>query len=332
MLRVGIAGAGFMGTTHAASWAKTPATIAGFYALDSARANALATEYGAEVYDSFDALIDDVDVVDVCTPTYVHYEMVMRAAQAGKQIICEKPLARTLAQAQEMVRTCAERGLPLLVGHVVRFFPEYALAKATVERGDVGDVAVIRLSRCSYQPRGTDDWFLDTEKSGGVMLDLMIHDFDYARWVAGDVESVYTRSVGSRRPIKSGDYAIAILKHKNGAISNVEGGWAYPPPMFRTALEIAGSGGLIEHPAGSSTPIALYLKQQDNGEVPAVALPRSPLAEDPYATEIKHFYDVLTKGVTPRVTAEDGLHALQIALAAIESARTGQQITLEALK
>ncbi len=168
---------------------------------------------------------------------------------------------------------------------------------------------------------------MDWEKSGGMLLDLMIHDFDYARWVAGDVKSVYAKSLRGQHPGATEDYALVMLKHTNGAISNVEGGWAYAPGMFRTAFEIAGDAGLIEHPADSSTPLAIYMKQTQSGAADA-PIPTSPLAEDPYFTEIKHFYEVLTSGITPRVTAEDGLAAVQIGLAAIESVRTGRQVQI----
>jgi len=331
MLRVGIVGSGFMGTTHAAAWSNTPAQMVGICSVDTARAQKLAEQYRTKVYDKLDDLLNDVDVIDICTPTHLHHEMVLQAAAAGKHIICEKPLARTVTQARAMVAACEKAGVKLLVAHVVRFFPEYAGAKAAVDRGDIGNVAVVRLTRCSFQPKlAADNWFLDAEKSGGMMLDLMIHDFDYARWIAGDVVSVFAKSVRSKTPDAPNDYGIAILRHKNGAISNVEGGWAYPPPMFRTALEIAGDAGLIEHPADSSVPLGIYLKQSAKGDAPDVGLPMSPLAEDPYTTQIKHFYDVLTgKAAASRVTAEDGLAAVQIALAAIESARTGRAVNVE---
>lgn len=332
MLRVGIVGAGSMGATHAAAWAKTPATLVGFYALDSQRATGLAHDYNAKKYDSYEALIDEVDVIDICTPTHLHHAQVLQAAKAGKHIICEKPIALNIVHAQEMIATCAAHGVHFLIAHVVRFFPEYALAKAAVLRGDIGEPAVLRLTRCSYQPNrtqsATSNWFLDTLRSGGMMVDLMIHDFDYARWVAGDVVSVYAKNARSRNPNAAGDYGIAILTHKNGAISNIEGGWCYPPPTFRTALEIAGSHGVIEHPVGSSTPINFYMMQNEAGEVPSVGLPQSPLAEDPYTSEIKHFYQVIVNGVTPRVTALDGLRALEISLAAIKSAETGKPVEI----
>ena len=96
--------------------------------------------------------------------------------------------------------------------------------------------------------------------------------------------------------------------------------------MFRTAFEIAGDAGLIEHPADSSTPLAIYMKYKDI--VADALVPTSPLAEDPYFTQAKHFYEVLTSGITPRVTAADGLAAVQIGLAAIESVRTGRQVQI----
>jgi predicted dehydrogenase len=330
MLRIGIIGSGGMGSIHAAAWARTPAQLIGIGSADHAKAAALAAQYGAQPYSSYDALLADVDVIDICTPTHLHYDMVLAAAAAGKHIVCEKPLARTYAHGQAMVEACARAGVHLLVAHVVRFFPEYAAAKGIVERGEIGNVAVTRLTRCAFQPKpAADNWFIDPSKSGGMMLDLMIHDFDYARWIAGEVVSVYAKSVRGTQPDAAEDYGLAILRHANGAISNIEGAWAYPPPMFRTALEIAGSGGLIEHPADSSVPLGVYKKAKSGGDIADVGIPGSPLDEDPYTTEIKHFYEVLVNGAVPRVTAADGLAALRIALAAIESARSGRAVLIE---
>ena len=318
-----------MGAYHAAGWSKTPAHLVGFHSLDQDQIDRLIAQHGGRTFATLDALLEAVDVVDICTPTHLHHEMVLQAAARGRHIICEKPLARTAAQGEALVAACRQAGVKLLVAHVVRFFPEYAQAKAMVERGEIGRVGVVRLKRVSFQPRrAKDNWFLDVASSGGMMLDLMIHDLDYARWVAGEVESVFARSVRSARPDAPGDYALAILRHTNGALSNVEGGWAYPPPLFRTSLEIAGDGGLIEHPAGSSTALSVHLMAGQGGSAPDIAVPLSPLLEDPYIVEIKHFYEVLAHDATPRVTAEDGLAALKLALAAIESAQTGQPVSL----
>lgn len=327
MLRVGIVGAGFMGALHAAGWANTPARLAAVYSNYPEQTRRFAHEHNTTASDSLDALIQAVDVVDICTPTHLHHEITLKAAAAGKHVICEKPLARTAEQAESMIAACQQADVALLVAHVVRFFPEYAQAKTIVDQGELGRIGVVRLRRVSALPVWSqDNWLMDFDKSGGMMLDLMVHDFDYARWVAGEVESVFARNAAHTMPGVARDYALVILRHTSGALSHVEGGWAYPPGMFRTALEIAGENGLIEHPSGSSAPLGIHLAQ--TGDRPAAGVPTSPLSEDPYTTEIKHFYEVIVHHVEPRVTAADGLAALRIGLAAIESAQTGQRVTL----
>ena len=330
-MRVGIVGAGAMGSTHAAAWVETDVCVAGFVAKPPESARALADQCASRVYPTLEAMLPDVDVVDICAPTHLHFEMTLQAAAAGKHVICEKPLARTVAQGQEMIAACQQAGVKLLVGHVVRFFPEYALAKQTVESGSIGKPAVVRLKRLVFQPRKADDnWFVDFEKSGGMMMDLMIHDFDYARWVAGDVTTVYAKSILSRRPDASVDHGLAILTHKSGAISHVEGSWAYPPPTFRTAFEIACERGLLAHDSAATAPITVYAHKQgeSGGDVP---LPASPLAESPYTTEIKAFFNAIAHDAPVPVSAADGLAAVQIALAAIESAQRGVPIDLAPL-
>jgi predicted dehydrogenase len=320
-----------MGATHAAGWLETEATIAGFIASTPEHARPLADQYGVQVYPSYEAMLAEVDVVDICTPTHLHCEMVLKAAEAGKDVICEKPLGRTLKQGQEMIAACRTAGVKLLVAHVVRFFPEYAQAKAAVANGEIGRPAVVRLTRGTFRPKkATDNWFIDFDKSGGMMLDLMVHDFDYARWVAGEVESVFAKNISSRHPEAPVDYGLAILKHRSGAISHVEGSWAYPPPLFRTRFEIAGSDGFLEFDSGRTAAIGLHLHQQES-DAPDVPLPSSPLSENPYTSEIKAFYEALVNDAPVPVSAADGLAALQIGLAASESAQTARAVSLELL-
>lgn len=330
MLRVGIVGTGFMGAVHAAGWQSTGASLCAVHSQDTGSAQLLAQQYDAQDCASFSELLTKVDVVDICTPTHLHHDMVMEAINSGKDVVCEKPLARTYQQAQAMVNACQNAGRKLLVAHVVRFFPEYALAKQSVEAGDIGEVAVVRLQRASFKPGTPDSWFHDIEQSGGMILDLMIHDLDYARWIAGEVQTVFARNTHQAFPEADGDHALAILTHKSGALSHVEGGWSYPKPLFHTALEIAGSEGLIEHRSLDSTPLEIHTKASAAGDNPEIAVPRSPLAENPYATELKHFYQILTnEPVKPIVTAEDGLAAVRIATAVMKSAQTGRPVDVE---
>src|SRR5688500_10595882 len=116
-MRVGIAGAGFMGTVHAEGWAATEAEIAGFLADRSGQAQRLAEQHGARVFASYEELLADVDVVDLCTPTHTHGELALAAARAGRHVVCEKPLARTVEQAREVIAACEQAGVQLLVAH-----------------------------------------------------------------------------------------------------------------------------------------------------------------------------------------------------------------------
>jgi len=330
-MKVGIVGVGFMGSTHAAGWAATDAVLAGFSAETIEEARPLADRYGVRVFPNLEAMLPKVDVVDICTPTHLHAPMVMQAAAAGKDIICEKPLARTIEEGQAMIAVCRKAGVRLFVAHVVRFFPEYALAQSAVAQGQIGQVGTIRLARGSYRPKKpAGNWFLDEAKSGGILLDLMIHDFDYARWIGGEVESVFARKVSSAHPEANLDYALAILQHRNGAISHVSGAWAYPPPTFRTGFEISGSKGMIDFDSQATAPIENLL-QKPAGDAPDVGLPSSPVSESPYTTQIKEFYNALLHDQPVRVSAGDGLAAVQIALAASQSAQSGQAVRITPL-
>ena len=131
-MRVGIIGTGAMGQTHAQAWTQTPAKISGFVSKSDETADALAKQYNAKRYPSLARMLPEIDVLDICTPTHLHRDMCLAAAAAGVHVVCEKPLARTLSQAKEMIAACEQAGVKLLVAHVVRFFPEYALTKQTV--------------------------------------------------------------------------------------------------------------------------------------------------------------------------------------------------------
>ncbi len=317
-----------MGGTHLAALAAdgVPVTL---FDPSPEKAAEVAARHGAAVAGSPKELIAAVDVVDVCAPTDRHAEIAIAAAQAGRHVICEKPLARTEAEAEAILDACEANHVRLFPAHVLRYFPEYETARGVVAGGAIGDPAVLRLKRATFRPRhGADHWFFDHARSGGLILDLMIHDFDFARWVAGDVTSVHCRSVGAARPDLEVDHAFAVLVHESGALTQVTGSWAYGGDVFRTAMEIAGSDGLLEYDSEAAQPMRWYLKRTAAGENQKVGLPGSPVAEDPYRLELRDFLRAIADGGPARVEARDGVAALRIALAADESARTGHSVQL----
>jgi predicted dehydrogenase len=231
-----------------------------------------------------------------------------------------------------MIQACDAAGVPLFVAHVLRFFPEFATAKTQVDSGAVGQVAAVRTRRGGPCPRGTDNWFAKPGMSGGCILDLIIHDFDWLRWTFGEVERVFAKGLAASHPEVEEverDYALVTLRFASGVMAHVEGTWA-DPGGFKVAFEIAGDQGLLEYnfnqPAGA--PFVSALAEADAGRA-AVPVPESPTAVNPYQAELAHFLDSLERGVPAMVTGKDGLEAVRIGEAAIESARTGQVVTLE---
>lgn len=322
MKRIGIIGGGGMGHWHATHWRTLPVELAGFYDADAGRAQAAAAQHGGQAFASLDALLAACDVVDICTPPALHAGAAVAAARAGKHVVCEKPIARSLADAQAMVDACDAAGVRLFVAHVVRFFPEFARAKQLADDGALGRLGVVRSVRGGAPP-GHSAWFADFAQSGGVILDVAIHDLDYMRWLCGDVQRVFARGLTFRGlPV---DHALITLRFASGAIGHVEASWAFPPGSFRTSFELAGSDGLLAHDSDDARPL---LVQYQPGAAPerAPGPPAPPSPDDPYRRELEHFLQALETGEPFLVTPRDAHEALRVALAAIESLRTGQPV------
>ena len=331
-MRVGIVGAGSMGKVHTPAWknlAYKGAELVGIHAARANSAQSFAEQYGVKTFPSYEALLAEVDIVDLCVPTDLHRSMTLQAAAAGKHVICEKPIALTVDDGRAMIAACDKANVRLFIAQVLRFVPQYSSAQAVVASGQIGKPAVIRLTRAAYQPRkAVDNWFTDEKRSGGMILDLMIHDYDYARWLAGDVKRVFAKSVRTIRPDAPGDYALVTLRFMGGAIAHIEGGWAYPPGFFRTSIDIAGTGGLLEWSSDTSEPMHTHLAAPPKEEAAEVGLPPSLETETPFDFEIRHFYDAVVNNKPFLVTPRDALAGLQIGLAARESLATGRAVTI----
>lgn len=323
-MRVGIVGAGFIGAVHLSAYANmSEAEVVGVADALPEAAAAGAAVVGARPYPSYESLVaaEDLEILDVCLPTAFHRDLALKAARDGKHVIMEKPLARNLPDAEEIMAAFGEGGPRLFVGHVVRFFPEYARIKAMLDRGELGRVGVVRTSRRSPFLLGWNDWYADWRTSGGVLLDLVIHDFDFLRWALGEVERVYAKGVLGREYNRL-DYALVTLRFASGAIAHVEGQWGYPGP-FNYSIEVAGSRSLVSFDSTEPAPLQLLEGATVPGESPDVATGKSP-----FQTELEHFLRCAAMGEEPLVEPRDAYEALRISLAATESATTGRPVWL----
>ncbi len=336
MKRVGIVGAGGISRTHADRWSRMPGIeLAGFYDIVEDAAQRAVQRSGGKVFSSLNELFDAVDYVDVCTPGTAHVEPVVAALEAGLPTVCEKPLANSVAACERIVDASERTGTPLFVAMVVRFFPQFAKAKEVLDSGAIGSPGVIRTVRSGSFPDSGSGWrkglaitsyYADFAQSGGVVLDLCIHDIDYQRWCFGEIERVFARGMmfAGKEPK---DHALLTVRFANGAVGHIEGSWSYPRGRFSTRIEMAGSGGVIEWDSRARPPVEVALAQEDGSLSSSSSSPTSP-QHDPYYAELAHFVSCTEAKEPFLVTPYDGLMAVKISRAAIESLETGKPVTI----
>lgn len=276
-------------------------------------------------YTSFDELLAEArpQVVSICLPTYLHKEYTVKAAAAGVHVICEKPIASTLSDADEMVDACHRHGVKLFIAHVLRFFPSYKNIRQHIAQGAIGDLGMISTRRVVAHP-GADrpSWYNDDAKSGGVILDLMIHDTDFVRSLLGEAKSVYAM----RKSTPSKQYALVTYKFANGTIANLEGLWGYPGPLT-ASCRISGKKGVIRFDSGNSASIRVN-KAASHPSMPHESSLSSPVLKDPYQEQLEHFISCIHDHAESVITVNDAYEALRLSLAANRSAELGRPIEL----
>jgi predicted dehydrogenase len=263
-------------------------------------------------------LIRRADVVDICTPTDVHIHSGLRAISECRAVFIEKPMASTVEECVQLIEAAEKADVLLTPGQVVRYFPEFELGNKLISEGKLGNVAAARLRRGGRMPRGAENWFMNFERSGGVLLDLAIHDFDWLRWSLGEVKHLYSKALMGKTTY--GDYALTTLTFESGAIAHTEATWM-DPSGFRTSYEVCGNKGMIEYDSRR----AYCLRQHTQGHS-IIESPMGP-TDDPYYKQLRHFLDAVIHGTKTNVIALDGLMAVSISTAAIESAKTNRVVS-----
>ncbi len=273
--------------------------------------------------DCEDVLRDgDVDAVVICTPTYLHAEMISLAAEHGKHVMCEKPMAVRVGEAREALARVERAGVKLQVGYMRRFDRAYRAAKERIEGGEIGrPLTFIATSRDPAPPPG---WVADPRLSGGLFLDLMSHDFDMARWLMGsEVRRVHVvggalvyDSVRERGDL---DTALVTLEFENGAIGAVHANRnAHYGYDIRT--EVIGTEGVVA--VGTHIDSSLHVAKR--GGITFGGFPWfQERFYDAYLQEDRHFVRAILEDTEPLVGGVDGLRAVQIAEACWESFRSG---------
>lgn len=245
-VKVGIIGFGFMGTTHYNIYRDHPkAQIVAMADIDPRkRIGDISAVCGnisggdnskpldlsrIKTYADGMELIRDpeVDLVDICVPVYLHKQYALAAIAAGKHMLCEKPLARTSADAKEIVAAARKSAKAVMVGMCVRFWPEYAHTASLIMSGKAGKIRSATFKRLSpdINGNGWENWFMKSELSGGAIFDLHLHDTDFIRYVFGMPKTVTAFGVKGIRSDNGIDHVMARYDYGDGALITAEGGW-----------------------------------------------------------------------------------------------------------
>jgi inositol 2-dehydrogenase len=334
-LGVGVLGVGEMGRRHAENLrSRVPeARLVAIADVNGARAKQVADEL--EIDRSFSSLeemllLKEVESVLIATPDKFHAPAVIAAAAAGKDILCEKPLALTLADAQAALSAVKRAGVRLQLGFMRRYDPAYTAAFKKIAAGEIGVPLVFKsLGRdkeeapiAAYQ----------SNVNGMIFYSNTIHDFDLARWLMNDeVAEVQAYTTVNSRPevAKFGDIVAGVvnLKFAQGAIGNIES-YAQAVYGYDVRTEIVGSKGSLFIGTLHQTPVTLLTSNGSNEVLADHFLTRFA---DAYLAEVRDFVQTILAGKAPRITGEDGLKSLEIAVAAENSHRHGRPYNIAEL-
>lgn len=339
-VNIGVVGCGFMGLTHLKAYRKIEgariAAICDAYRLppdgdfsgitgNIGDKDAVKLDMSVvKAYKDYRELLanPDIDLVDVCVHTLLHPEVAIAALKAGKNVVCEKPMARTSAECGEMVTAArANKGF-LMPAMCIRFWPEWAWLKAAIDNKTYGRVYAARFRRVAEPPGWSKQTFLDGAKSGGALLDLHIHDTDFVQFCFGRPQAVF--STGYTKISGAIDHVVTQYKVASGASVHAEGTWAMAPGFgFNMAYTVNFERATADYDIARG-PDALRLCVEGK---PAETIKCEGI--DGYVGELQHAVEAVRAGQPPTlVTPQDGMSAVEICEAEEQSIRTGESVAL----
>jgi predicted dehydrogenase len=333
-LRAGIVGTGGISSVHASGYRAAGAALVAVCDLDLEAAQRRADAWSVpQVYADAQRMFDEagLDVVSICTPVATHHPLVLAAVAAGLNVLCEKPIALDLRQAQEMIDAADDAGVVLQIGHQLRSDGAVAHARHLIDTGALGDIAFVRL-------RQAHDWGGEEEVrpsfatrasgGGGTLLDNGCHMMDLARYLAGDAEEVYARVATRRWPIELEDTSVVSLRFASGALGTVENAWT--ATGWEEGFWIYGSRGSLEWTNRHTEPRLVHSFRTSPGTTwSETDVARYDFAgERPHHRQIRSFLAAVRGEAEVVCSGRDGLEAVRIILAAYDSASRNLPVRL----
>lgn len=342
-LRVGIIGCGKIAQVrHIPEYAANPrAELAGYYDFVLRRAEEMAARYGGKAYTSVEALLTDpnIDAVSVCVANHAHAEVAVAALRAGKHVLCEKPMAVTLAECEQMVAEAEQAGKYLMIGQNQRFAAAHVKAKELLRAGAIGTVRTFKTCFGHDGPdnwsidSGTANWFFDKSKSAfGAFADLGVHKTDLILFllespVAEVKATIATLDKRDRegKPVEVDDNAVCIYRLENGVIGTMTASWSYYGQEDNGTV-LYGTEGIMKIYADPKHSIVLHLKTGETVCYDADAIQTNDNQTN--SGIIDAFVDALSQGKEPPVSGREVLISMRAVFAAAEAAETGKTVRL----
>ncbi|WP_312096509.1 Gfo/Idh/MocA family oxidoreductase [Niallia sp.] len=281
-----------------------------------------AMKYNTNYYPNYEDLLDqDIEAVIITSENYKHHEHVLAAAKKGKHILCEKPIATNKKDAVEMIEVCKENNVFLQIAFPVRFSTPVAKAKQIIEDGELGSIIAIKGTNRGTNPGG---WFVEKEKSGGgAVMDHTVHLVDIMRWYMGsDVKEVYAELDNLISDIAIDDCGIVTMEFENNVFASIDCSWSRNktfPTWGDVTLEIIGTKGTLS--------VDAFAQKTDVYSVEGAQW--DFWGEDMNQDLVEDFVSNVKNGVPPTITGEDGLKAMEVALAGYESAKRKGPVLIE---
>jgi 1,5-anhydro-D-fructose reductase (1,5-anhydro-D-mannitol-forming) len=295
---------------------------------DPARARKLAQETGVpKAHDTIEDLIadPDIDVVYISTTNEQHRNQTIAAARAGKHVLCEKPLALTLGDANAMVAACREANVIMGTNHHLRNAATHRTLRRLIAEGVVGQPLAVRVFHAVYLPEHLRGWRVNSPHGGGVMLDITVHDADTLRFDLDDEPVEVTAMATNQGMAAEGlaDGVMGVIRFKSGTLAQFHD--AFTIRHTQTGFEVHGTeGSLIGEDVMTQNPNGrIFLQRGDQREQIDFGV-----MEDLYARSVHRYNEAVLTGGQPAATGEDGVRSLAVALAAAESAATGKAISI----
>jgi 1,5-anhydro-D-fructose reductase (1,5-anhydro-D-mannitol-forming) len=301
--------------------------VAGVMSSSSERGKAYAAEHQIPLATtSLEHLLDAVDAVYVATTNDLHHAQVLTAAKAGRHVLCEKPLALTLAQARQMVDACKAAGVVLGTNHHLRNAATHRAMQAAVAVGRIGRPLFARIAHAVYLPAHLQGWRIKDPKTGaGVIMDITVHDADTFRFVLGDEPAAVSAMVHNGGMGEGGieDGVMGVVRFRSGLLAHFHD--AFTTRYAKTAFEVHGTeGSLLGADCMTQRPIGTVTLRNAAGEI---LLPLAP--ENLYERSIRAFHAAIEGGSAPAATGEDGVRSMAMAIATLEAARTKRETLVE---